>query len=91
MPYGKEFLQRAYDDPPGDVREFASRIVDYMTDTAMLMAVDAFLNDASVDILPTFWQIFDATLHHTLEGLDKRNPRGAAEFRRGIMLGRHAM
>lgn len=83
---GTEFLHRAYDDPPGNVVEFASRIIDYITDVIMLDVVEASLNNPEIDIQSGFWRVFDPTFQHVVEGLDKRNPLGAVELRRGILL-----
>ncbi|SIM25439.1 Uncharacterised protein [Mycobacteroides abscessus subsp. abscessus] len=83
---GTDFLHRAYDDPPVTVIDFSSRIVDYITDVIMLDVVYAALDNPAIDIQPDFWKAFDPAFRHVLEDLDKRNPMGAIELRRGIIL-----
>lgn len=83
---GTEFLHRAYDDPPGNVIEFSSRIVDYIADVIVLEVVGAYFDNPAIDIQSAFWQAFDPVFRDVLEGLHKRNPMGALELRRGIIL-----
>lgn len=83
---GTEFLRRVYDDLPSNVIELSSRIVDYITDVIMLDVVEASLSNPAIDIQSAFWRAFDPVFLHVLEGLDTRNPMGAVELRRGIIL-----
>lgn len=83
---GTQFLHRVYDDPPDTVIEFSSRIVDYITDVIVLDVVEASLSDPTIDIQSELWKVFDPAFRKVLEGVDKRNPMGGAELRRGLML-----
>lgn len=83
---GKEFVESAFFDPPDDVREISARIIDHVTEEAMLLAVDAHLKDAAIDIWPKFQHVFDTMFSELLKYLDRINPTGAAELRRGTVL-----
>ncbi|WP_102145610.1 hypothetical protein [Mycobacterium hubeiense] len=80
----KELVDLVLKEPARDLGEFAARLVDYITDQAMLVAAESSLNDPSIVLGSMFTQTFDALLRHALEGLDRINPTGAAYLRAGI-------
>lgn len=81
---GNELVTLAMKEPARDLDEFAGRLVDYITDEAMLRAVQASADDSSVATAPMFARTFDTLFRNALEGLDRRNPAGAMYLRAGI-------
>ena len=81
---GKELLELARREPAEDLGEFARRLIDYITDQAMLEAVDSSWSHPSVAVGPMFTEAFDMFFRNALEGLDRINPTGAAYLRAGI-------
>lgn len=80
-----ELLWLEHSQPSRDVAELSSRIVDFITDAAMVQSVNAALSAASVNLLVEFERAFDRMLRSALSGLDRMNPAGARELRRGIL------
>ncbi len=83
---GKELLRLAFTEPAEDAGEFAGRLVDYISDQAMLMAVESSLNDSPVGVNREFSRVFDNLFRSVLEHLDRINPTGAAYLRCGVLM-----
>ncbi|MBS1691222.1 MAG: hypothetical protein JST91_03260 [Actinobacteria bacterium] len=82
---GKELVHLALKEPAEDLAQFAGRLVDYITDQAMLEAVmSSTPSDPVVGVGPVFTRTFDAMFRAVLGYLDRVNPDGADLLRAGI-------